>query len=182
MLELIDGMFAIALWDTEKTKLFLARDRFGKKPLYYTILKNETGGSHVVFSSEIRGLLASKLFHPKLNHDVLGEYLQIQCVREPNTIVHGVFHIPASNFCELDLGKFNIISENQLPTRNYWSLKVNQEYAEMEYSDALIKGRDLFYQSIEKRMISDVPLGAFLSGGIDSSAIVTGKQIGRAHV
>ncbi len=174
MLELIDGMFAIALWDSEKTKLFLARDRFGKKPLYYTILENETGGSQVVFSSEIRGLLASKLFHPKLNHDVLGEYLQIQCVREPNTIVHGVFQIPASNFCELDLGKFNIISENQLPTRNYWSLKVNHEVAEMEYSDALLKGRDLFYQSIEKRMISDVPLGAFLSGGIDSSAIVAG--------
>lgn len=174
MLELIDGMFAIALWDSDKTKLFLARDRFGKKPLYYSIVDDAQGGLQIVFSSEIRGLLASKLFTPKLNKEVLGEYLQIQCVREPNTIVRNVFQIPASNFSVIDINQLGNITVGRLDTKSYWSLNVNQDFAEMGHSSALKIGKELFYQSIEKRMISDVPLGAFLSGGIDSSAIVAG--------
>lgn len=174
MLELIDGMFAIGLWDKSVSKLFLARDRFGKKPLYYSLISDDQGRKKLAFSSEIRGLLACKLFTPRLNNDVLGEYLQIQCVREPNTILRGVFQIPAANFCVLSsddlLGKV----DGKLEVKSFWELKVNQEFQQINYNSAVKTGREFFYQAIEKRMISDVPLGAFLSGGIDSSAIVAG--------
>lgn len=161
MLELIDGMFAIALWDKVSTKLYLARDRFGKKPLYYSILEDSNGSKQVAFSSEIRGLLASKLFTPKLNKDVLGEYLQIQCVREPNTIIKGVFQMPASNFSVVDFENSNLLTFGKLTSKLYWSLSVNQDFANIEYSKAVKVGRELFLNAIEKRMISDVPLGAF---------------------
>lgn len=176
MLELIDGMFAIGLWDKKVSKLFLARDRFGKKPLYYSLVSDDQGGRKLVFSSEIRAILASQLFRPKLNKAVLGEYLQIQCVREPNTMVKGVFQIPAAHYGIV--GDLNGISLGQimLDTTAYWSLKVEEKYEFSNYNSALKSGRDLFYQAIEKRMISDVPLGAFLSGGIDSSAIVAGMS------
>jgi asparagine synthase (glutamine-hydrolysing) len=174
MLELIDGMFAIALWDVSKKKLCMARDRFGKKPFYYSIVEDGTGRKQLVFSSEIRALIASELFLPKLNKDVLGEYLQIQCVREPNTIVKDVFQLPASNFCIVDIEQANLIPSSKLTSKSFWSLNINEEFTDIDYSQAVKVGRDLFYKSIEKRMISDVPLAAFLSGGIDSSCVVAG--------
>jgi asparagine synthase (glutamine-hydrolysing) len=174
MLELIDGMFAIALWDIGKKKLCMARDRFGKKPFYYSIVEDGNGRKQLVFSSEIRALLASELFLPKLNKDVLGEYLQIQCVREPNTIVKNVFQLPASNFCIIDIEQSNLIPSDKLTSKSFWSLNINKEFTNIDYSQAVKVGRDLFYKSIEKRMISDVPLAAFLSGGIDSSCVVAG--------
>lgn len=172
MLELIDGMFAIALWDIRKKKLYIARDRFGKKPLYYSIVEDGTGRKQLVFSSEIRGLLASKLFIPKLNKEVLGEYLQIQCVREPNTLLYNSFQLRSGHWMSFDselLSNENIITAGQIC---YWTLKSNSNFEGISKQDAEKKFKELLYKSVEKRLMSDVPVGAFLSGGLDSSAVV----------
>ncbi len=160
-LDLLNGMFAFALWDREQRALFVVRDRLGVKPFYYSV----TPSGAFVFASEIRAILASGLVAKTLNAEALSEYLMYQSVYSPRSIVAGIHQLPA--------GTYGILREGQLRTVSYWNME--QISFQDDVGDAAVVRRNvrtLLSQSVERRMISDVRLGAFLSGGIDSSAIV----------
>lgn len=156
------GMFAFAIWDHRKKSLFIARDRLGKKPLYYFYDKN---AGTFLFASEIKALL----IHPALaNRTVdaqsLRLYVQFGYVPSPWSIWKEVRKLPAGYTLTLDEGGTLLIQQ-------YWDVDFNKKTS-LSLADAQKRIRDLIEESVRLRMISDVPLGAFLSGGIDSSAVV----------
>jgi asparagine synthase (glutamine-hydrolysing) len=160
-LSLLNGMFAFAIWDKTRRELFVARDRLGVKPLYYS----QTPDGVFIFASEIRAILNSGLIPRKLNKHGLYDYLMYQSVYAPQTIVENIFQLPA--------GEFGIFSDSKFEKHSFW--RIEEKPVDVNAVDeAIVKKsvRDLLLKSVERRMISDVRLGAFLSGGIDSSAIV----------
>ena len=160
-LSLLNGMFAFAIWDNKRKELFVARDRLGVKPLYYSI----TNDGAFVFASEIRAILDSDLVPRELNEHAVSEYLMYQSVYAPQTIVKNIFQLPA--------GSFGMFANSEFRIRSYWQIEKNRTNEEFKDEKAVkAKVKDLLLGSIERRMISDVRLGAFLSGGIDSSAVV----------
>jgi asparagine synthase (glutamine-hydrolysing) len=156
-----NGMFAFALWDKEEQSLFIARDRLGIKPLYYT----ETNGSWL-FASEIRAILASGLVNKKLNRNVLAEFFMYQTVHAPRTLI--------SNVNMLLPGHYMILKNGAMHITRWWSPKENYSVASQAktYKEVCKDVQQLLTAAVERRLISDVPFGAFLSGGIDSSAVV----------
>ncbi len=157
-----NGMFAFAIWDKQKREVFIARDRLGIKPLYF-----HHTGKEIVFSSEIRALLASGLLKAKISNEALSDYLAYQTVHAPNSIL--------SNVEMLMPGQKMLISNgNELLIETWWKLSNFKPHAGNEISlpEAQKEVRQLLLKSVERRLVSDVPFGAFLSGGIDSSAIV----------
>ncbi len=153
------GMFGFAIWDRVENELHLVRDRLGVKPLYYYQDTNR-----IVFSSEIRAVLASRFVSGRLNRSGLVDYLRYQSVHQPDTIVEGIHMLPSGAHLRVKGGK----SE----THHYWSPlrarvseNISADAARKKIFDALLK-------AVDRRLIADVPFGAFLSGGIDSSAIV----------
>lgn len=158
-LEKLNGMFALAIWDDRQKQLLIARDRLGIKPLYYHL--TDEG---IVFSSEMRALLASGLVDRKVSPIGLGDYLRYQTVHAPNTIVEGVKMLEA--------GSYILLTESEMHHESWWDLARNVAPQIKSRKDLLRDVHDLLHRSIELRMRADVPYGAFLSGGIDSSAIV----------
>lgn len=160
-LKMCNGMFSIALWDNHKEELFLARDRMGIKPLYYARTE-----SQFVFSSEIRAIIKSGLTSGGLNTDALGDYLRYQTVHGINTMVQGVYKLPQ--------GSWMRISDDDMKMETYWNASTATEpgISRMAYDDVTALVRQKYEASVARRMISDVPIGAFLSGGIDSTALV----------
>ncbi len=163
-LEHFAGMFAFAVWDTWENKLFIVRDRLGIKPLYYY----EKDGL-LLFASEIRAILVSGLVEKKLDRNALYNYLTYQTVHAPNTMVEGVKQLNPGEFATLKDGVFTI--------RKYWHLAGSPQSSVHSsqfgsYEEVKKNVRRLLLQAVERRLIADVPLGAFLSGGIDSTAIV----------
>lgn len=155
----LDGMFSFALWD-KRTRLFmLGRDKLGIKPLYYSDKNNS-----IAFSSEIRSLLECELVNRKLNISALHDYLQYSTVHAPNTLVKDVKMLLPGNIL--------IIKDDEYRTYKYWELGSNLNKIEFDKDLANSKIKELFSKAVNKRTMSDVPFGAFLSGGIDSSAIV----------
>jgi asparagine synthase (glutamine-hydrolysing) len=167
MLDLLEGMFAFAIWDKEPGELFLARDRFGKKPLYWWLSDDK---STFLFSSEIRSILAPRLFTPKLNRAVLGQFLLHQTVYDPDTLISGVYQLGAGCFltCKIIDQKVDT-SITVYYSRQREIVKKNEPH---NYQEVIDKTRILLEEAVEKRLVADVDFGAFLSGGIDSSAIV----------
>ena len=153
----LNGMFAFAIWDTVDQSLFVCRDRLGIKPLYYTISED-----FFCFSSEVRPILKSGLIVPKLNHKALSEFLAYQTVHAPDTILQNVKMLLPGHYLE--------IKSNQITTNKYWNFNSTQEND--SYTSVCNNVKQLLYESVERRLVADVPFGAFLSGGIDSSAIV----------
>ena len=160
-LSLLNGMFAFAIWDRERRELFVARDRLGVKPLYYA----QTNDGTLVFASEIRAILNSGLIERKLNKHGIYDYLMYQSVYAPETIVENIHQLPA--------GESGTFSNGRLIKKAYWRIEEKHLEIVTDDEETVKKNvKDLLLKSVERRMISDVPLGAFLSGGIDSSAIV----------
>lgn len=156
----LKGMFAFAIWDTMTEELFIARDRMGVKPLYY-FLNDE----YLLFASEIRGLLASGLVPARLNTAAVKEFLSYQSIGFPISIIENIW--------QLDAGSCISISGREVVTHKYWD--ISSTATDNDYSDRkqmMQHVRSLLRNSIERRLVSDVPIGAFLSGGIDSSAVV----------
>ena len=153
-LKKFNGMFAFALWDSKKKELFVARDRLGIKPLYY-YLKN----SIFLFASELKALLEYDLPR-KINLSSLSNYLTFRYTFD-QTLIDGV--------SKLKPGTFIIISKNGIKQGEYWNVKFEENYylRPEEHFTSLLK------DSVEKRLMSDVPLGAFISGGIDSAAVLS---------
>jgi asparagine synthase (glutamine-hydrolysing) len=156
-----NGMFAFAIWDREKKELFIARDRLGIKPLYYFFTKGILG-----FSSEIRSLLASELISRKVDEASLADYLRYQTVHAPDTIIKGIKMLLP--------GHFLLAKDGDVKIKCYWDLEKNTNSASegKSYKEVCNDVNSLLTASVERRLIADVPFGAFLSGGIDSSAIV----------
>lgn len=159
-LDYFNGMYAFAIYDTLEDKLTIARDRIGVKPLYYYY-----GDEGFVFSSEIRPIIHSGIKTFSLNKEVLAEYTMYQTVLAPNTIVKGIKMLMPGHILEFEKGKANI--------RQYYSLgKIKSDSEKLSYEEICKKVNELLGLSVQRRLIADVPFGAFLSGGIDSSAIV----------
>jgi len=156
-----NGMFAFAIWDTETRTLFIARDRLGIKPLYYY-----NSEKLFLFSSEIRGLLASNLVPRKADPESLVDYLRYQTVHAPKTIIQGVGMLMP--------GQCAIINSQGIAAEQYWNIdeKAQANAEEINYEQVCKRVNSLLLKSVERRLIADVPFGAFLSGGIDSSIIV----------
>jgi asparagine synthase (glutamine-hydrolysing) len=154
----IRGMFAFALWDSRKKRLILARDRMGQKPLYY----KHKGGT-LWFCSEVKSMLADPLVEREVDLQSLDYYLTFNYVPAPHTIFGGINKLPPAAMLICENGKIDI--------QKYWTLdnSFSNTMGENECVDHLY---DLLSESVKMRLISDVPLGAFLSGGIDSSIIV----------
>lgn len=154
------GMFAFAIWDKHEKKLFIARDRLGIKPLYF--FKDD---EKFMFGSEIRALLATGLIEKKLNPHGLRDYLAYQTVHAPQTLVQDVFQLKPGECATLQAGHFK--------KKTWWKLAPGSQTEDVgDYAAVKKRVRELLLQSVERRLVSDVPLGAFLSGGIDSSAVV----------
>ncbi len=159
-LAMLNGMFAFAIWDRLTRELFLARDRMGVKPLYYCLT-----GRNLVFASEIRSVLASGLADRTIDRAGLRDYLAFQSVYSPGTIVAGIRQLPAGCWAKFGTGG--------LRTGRYWSIDGRRgAFSEKSAPEVRERIRGLLENSVKRRLVSDVRLGAFLSGGIDSSAIV----------
>lgn len=154
------GMFAFAVWDSNRKRLFVARDRLGIKPLYYT----ECRGS-LVFGSEIKALLMHPDVQPSLNVEGLGYYLSLKYVPAPQTMFSGIYALPP--------GHFLICDRSGIAIRQYWNLSFSKDRMirrpEAECAEEL---EALLLESVHLHLASDVPFGSFLSGGVDSSLIV----------
>ncbi len=160
MAEYLNGMFAFALWDARRQLLYLARDRFGKKPLYYT---TAAPGMGLAFASELKAFAAIPDFQPKVNAQGVAEFLSLSYVPEPQTIYQDVW--------KLRPGHWMSISREGMRQGRYWAPEFPEE-REKDFGRAVEELRTLARDSVERRMISDVPLGAFLSGGVDSGSVV----------
>ncbi len=160
-LDRLQGMFAFAIWDSSTDELFIARDRMGIKPLYYY---NANG--HFIFASEIRSVLASGLVPRKLDRDSLIDHLRYQTVQAPSTIIAGVRMLQA--------GYWMLISSKGVHQQRWYDLvaSTSKEVASMAPDVVHKELRERLSRAVERRLVADVPFGAFLSGGIDSSAIV----------
>ncbi|MFC2171019.1 asparagine synthase (glutamine-hydrolyzing) [Acidobacteriota bacterium] len=160
----LEGMFSFALFDRAKKSLMLARDRLGKKPLYYAFFP----GRYFVFSSEMRSLLAYGKLSRRLDTDALFRYFLFDYVPEPHSIFAGIKKLTPGNYLVLHKG--------ELRQHEYWNLYDQPEQKNVKLSDAEDHVEKLIEDAVAKRLISDVPLGVFLSGGIDSSLIAAIMQ------
>lgn len=158
---MLDGMFAIALLDIRKEKFYLARDRMGEKPLYYTA---ENGG--FLFSSELISLLKTGYVNKKINVSALNFYFQYTYIPAPYTIFENVYKLEAGHYLVID-------RNGSVVDKRYWELRENPEIGKLSYEEASKELEKLLSSSVKERMNCDVPYGAFLSGGVDSGIIAS---------
>jgi len=170
VLNKLNGMFAFAVWDSARRELFLARDRYGIKPLYYTFL-----GQKLLFGSEIKALLTHPDMQPAMDREALLEYFTFQNFFTPRTLFQNVKMLPAGSFLKITA------DQSELPQPQiYWDFHFaessNENRDEREYLEELDR---LFRQAVNRQLISDVPVGTYLSGGMDSGSItaLSARQI-----
>lgn len=156
---LFNGMFAIAILDEKKNKLLLGRDRLGVKPLYYSLLKDK-----ILFSSEIKTFLQIPGFDKSINNQSIHNYLKFNYIPIPETIFKNVWHVKPGCILEIDL------SNNELTSKQFWKISNTTEIERSE-KETIDLMEDALNKAIEIRLRSDVEIGAFLSGGLDSSLI-----------
>jgi asparagine synthase (glutamine-hydrolysing) len=160
--ERLRGMFAFAIWDSRARKLFIARDRVGIKPLHYW-----HAGDTIIFASEIKSILQHPKVTREVNSEAISDFLSFNYVPDPATAFRGIHKLPP--------GHTLTFKDSRLTVQSYWDFNYagaaadEREYDESYYVERV---RELITESVKLRLISDVPLGAFLSGGIDSSTIV----------
>lgn len=155
----LDGMFAFALWDASAGRLLLVRDRLGKKPLYYAL-----GQTGVVFASEMKAVIGHADVRRELSEDAVRDYLTLGYVPSPRTMFRGISKLPPAHLLSVDrLG--------QPVVESYWDIW-DSEPPPRSGAHPVGRVRELVTTAVEKRLVSDVPLGAFLSGGVDSTIVV----------
>lgn len=158
-LRMFNGMFGFAVWDNVRQELFIARDRLGIKPVYYY-----SSNEQFVFSSSLKSVLASELVKRELDTDALVDYLRYQTVHAPKTIVKDIKMLMP--------GEYMVINEEGVQTKKYWDITTDFQFFKGSDAEARQLVREELSKSVERRLVTDVPFGAFLSGGIDSSIIV----------
>lgn len=154
------GMYAFVIWDRQERTAFLCRDKMGVKPLYYTV-----AGDRLLFSSEVRSILTTGLVAKEVDESALMDYFSDQSIPYPYTVVKGIR--------QLEAGSWMRIKDGKIEQQRYWDVTNNP--VDFDFGDRERVHRrihELMLQSIRRRLVSDVPVGAFLSGGIDSSAVV----------
>lgn len=160
-LKYLRGMFAIAIWDVNKQQLFCARDRFGIKPFYYYC-----DDEKFVFGSEIKAILRSNTIDTTLSHDALDSYFAFGYITSDLSIYSKIKKLQPGNYLLLSFNR-----EVKMEVKQYWEIKFEPDYFKTE-SQWVEEIEACFSETVKLHMISDVPLGAFLSGGIDSSSVV----------
>jgi asparagine synthase (glutamine-hydrolysing) len=157
----LNGDFAISIYDKSINKLFLIKDHVGVKPLYFY-----TDSQKFIFASEIKSIIASGI-KPSLANDELLNYFVFKYTPKNNTLYKNIYRVPPASYIEYDLNK------DSFSTHRYWNLTKNKSYTDLSYQDAKDTLYHLIETSTKSRLISDVPIGNFLSGGIDSSIIAS---------
>jgi asparagine synthase (glutamine-hydrolysing) len=157
--EHLRGMFAFAIWDGNKRRLLLARDRLGLKPLYYTL--SEDGVLH--FASEIKALLEARAVAPELNYNALADFAANRYTSGEETLFQGVKRLAPGHTLVWQDGKIEI--------ERYWDVSFTKSDERLTENDYVARFSELFREAVRLRLMADVPLGMFLSGGIDSTAI-----------
>ena len=152
------GMFAFAIFDTQTQSLFLARDRIGIKPLYYTF-----DNSRFVFSSEMKAILKSGLVPREVDDRVVYQFLTLHHSIPPNTLIRGINSLQPGHYMYVDGAAGEQVQ--------YWDIESNADTELLPYAEARERVEELLYDAVKKRLLSEVPLGLFLSGGVDSSLI-----------
>ena len=158
----LNGMFALALWDRREKSLLLARDRYGIKPLYYF-----HGDKSFLFGSEQKAIFAEPSFDRKINKQALLEYFTFQNIFTDQTLTRGISILPAGHYAKLDLFEKN----PSLRKSSYWDLKFSEPENPASKEEYLEELDRLFKQAVKRQLVSDVELGAYLSGGMDSGSI-----------
>ena len=158
MVDHLNGMFAFALWDHSRRRLLIARDRFGEKPLYWCIFDKT-----LIFASEPKVLLAHPSVRPSLNLQALRQYLSFDYIPAPLSIYEGVNKLPAAHKLTLENGNVEVAP--------YWRLSYKNRQPVPSEKEAAEYLQELLADAVRMRLVSDVPLGVLLSGGIDSSAV-----------
>lgn len=158
-LDRLNGMFAFAIWDEKQQLLFIARDRIGKKPLYYRSIKDT-----LVFGSELKAIMSYPGIEMQLEETAVIDYFKRHYIPDPKTVFKGINKLPPAHY-------LIATKKSGISIKEYWDVQFDGIFdcSELELEDQLF---DLLYQAVHDRMISEVPLGAFLSGGVDSSGIV----------
>lgn len=153
----LDGMFAFAIWDNEKKRLFMARDRFGKKPFYYAI--DDQG--NFIFASEIKAIFATGHIKGMIDHEAIDNYLALMYIPAWKTVYQNIKVLPPASTA--------VFKDNSLKISKYWSLRKSP--LAISYEKAKEEVRRLLTESVKKRMVADVEIGSFLSGGVDSTLV-----------
>jgi asparagine synthase (glutamine-hydrolysing) len=168
-----NGMFAFALWDNQRNKLFLVRDRYGIKPLYY-YFKNGV----LIFASEIKSILQSGQVEVAVDLEALNEYFTFQNIFTDRTLFKDIRLLPSGSLMELDLSS----EQKGVPQiKRYWDYAFSTEGFNLSQAEAAENIRCLFAQAVDRQLVSDVPVGSYLSGGMDTGSItaIAGKHFGR---
>ncbi|GHT23264.1 asparagine synthetase B [Bacteroidia bacterium] len=160
LLQKLNGMFAFSIFDEKKNEIFIARDRLGEKPLYYSLDE-----SSFVWSSELKSIVAVCPEKKKISQNAFNLYFSLSYIPAPYSIYDNVFKLPAGHYLRLNINTFN------LSISRYWDVPTDKESSVKSYNQAKKELRNLLFDATEKRMIADVPLGTFLSGGVDSSIV-----------
>jgi len=159
----LNGMFAFAVWDNQERRLTLVRDRVGIKPLYYCQVKSSAGDSFI-FASEIKAILATKLVRATMNIEALNQYLTFLWTPDPHTLFENVWKLPPGHWLTVQDGRIDV--------REWWDIsfdEVDEKESDEWWRDRVLETLD---RVVKLEMVADVPLGSFLSGGVDSSSIV----------
>lgn len=163
LVEKLRGMFAFALWDSHRKKLFLARDRFGEKPLYYGVFQDK-----LIFASELKALTTHPAVETRLNLNAVRQFLAFDYVPAPNSIYENIYKLPAAHALMLENGEIKI--------ERFWNLSFKKRAAAPSVEEAAEELRDLLADAVKSQLVSDVPLGVLLSGGVDSSSVAAFAQ------
>lgn len=168
--ERFNGMFAIGAWNREEKKLYLSRDRYGIKPLYYWFNKDT-----LVFASEIKAIIKHPDYHMDVDLDALNEYFTFQNIFSYNTLFKGVNMLPPANTVVID-HETKFVEHN-----SWWDYDFSEPNNEISFTDAKEQTKALVEQAVTRQMVADVPVGSYLSGGMDSGSItaVASKQVDR---
>ncbi|MDP9230759.1 MAG: asparagine synthase (glutamine-hydrolyzing), partial [Bacteroidota bacterium] len=163
----IRGMFSFAIWDEKEQRLIAARDRFGEKPFYYALAKD----GEIVFASEIKAILASGLIHPEISPEALTHYLQHLYVHPHHSIYKNIFVLPPAHYL--------LYQNGELTIKRYWHLP--QKQLKITKQEAKTECYRLLQKAVQQQLIADVPVGCFLSGGVDSSTITALASLNASH-
>tara|TARA_Y100000590_G_scaffold457443_1_gene610087 strand:- start:1593 stop:3539 length:1947 start_codon:yes stop_codon:yes gene_type:complete len=179
ILNKLEGMFAFAVFDIKEKKLFLARDRSGEKPIYFS-----TGINYFAFSSDLSAFTNLPFFKRKISKNALKNFISYNYISNPLSIYENTYKLPPSSFLVIDLNKVklietntfnNFINDQSVVFKKWWSIR-NPTSFNFEKNNYYKNTEKILLESVKNRLISDVPLGAFLSGGIDSSLVVALMQ------
>ncbi len=155
----LNGMFSFAIWDDYKERLFLARDRYGIKPLYYSIVDDS-----FVFSSEYKAIILHPSFKKQINYSALKQYLTFQNIFDYSSLLKNVYMVPSGSYMEISF-------DGKILARQYWDYNFIEDRSLQNLQECEEELERLFTQAVKRQMISDVDIGAYLSGGIDSGSI-----------